>query len=124
MRRTVLLLFVILVVVMTVNIGRSLPKALAAPQRQQHREESPPPDPALERMQKEAEKQRNEQRQSDLQRDTDQLYKLAGELKRSVDTTNEHVLSLEVIRKAEEIEKLAKSVRTKMKAEGYGTTIH
>jgi hypothetical protein len=124
MRRTVLLLFVILVVVMTVNIGRLLPQALAAPQRQQHREEPPPPDPALEKMQKQAEKQRNEQRQSDLQRDSDQLYKLAGELKKSVDTTNEHVLSLEVIRKAEEIEKLAKSVRTKMKAEGYGTTIH
>src|SRR3954464_14214670 len=123
MRRTVLVVLATFLMIMTVNIGRSLPQALAAPQRQQHREEPPPPDPALEKMQKQAEKQRNEQRQSDLQRDSDQLYKLAGELKKSVDTTNEHVLSLEVIRKAEEIEKLAKSVRTKMKAEGYGSIL-
>ncbi len=85
--------------------------------------EVPPPDPTLEKMKRNAEKQRNEQRQSDLKRDTDQLYKLASELKKSVDSSNEHVLSLEVIRKAEEIEKLAKSVRTKMKAEGYSSTI-
>ena len=120
--RTVLLLLAIFLVVMTVNIGSGLPKALAAPQ--QHGNESPPPpDPTLEKMQKEAEKQRNEQRQSELKRDADRLFTLASELKKSVDSTNEHVLSLEVIRKAEEIEKLAKSVRTKMKAEGYGSTI-
>src|SRR3954471_16547972 len=89
----------------------------------QHRDAPPPPDPALEKMQKQAEKQRNEQRQSDLKRDTDQLFKLASELKKSVDSSNQHVLSLEVIRKAEDIEKLAKSVRTKMKADGYGSTI-
>jgi len=74
-------------------------------------------------MRKHAEKQRNEERQSDLKRDTDELYKLASELKKSVDSSNEHVLSVEVIRKAEAIEKLAKSVRTKMKADGYGSTI-
>jgi hypothetical protein len=74
-------------------------------------------------MRKHAEKERNEQRQSDLKRDTDELYKLASELKKSVDSSNEHVLSVEVIRKAEAIEKLAKSVRTKMKADGYGSTI-
>jgi len=74
-------------------------------------------------MRKHAEKERNEQRQSDLKRDTDELYKLASELKKSVDSSNEHVLSVEVVRKAEAIEKLAKSVRTKMKADGYGSTI-
>jgi hypothetical protein len=36
-------------------------------------------------------------------------------LKEYVDKTNEHVLSLEVLKKAEEIEKLAHSVKTKMK---------
>jgi len=74
-------------------------------------------------MRKHAEKERNEQRQSDLKRDTDELYKLASELKKSVDSSNEHVLSVEVVRKAEAIEKLAKSVRTKMKEDGYGSTI-
>jgi hypothetical protein len=90
---------------------------------QQRREEPPPPDPVFEKMRKTAEKQRNQQRQSELKRDTDELYRLASELKKSVDSSNENVLSLEVIRKAEDIEKLAKSVRTKMKAEGYGSTV-
>ena len=95
---------------------------ILAEARAQRREEQAK-DPALEAMRKKAEKERNEQRQSGLKRDTDELYKLASELKKSVDSSNEHVLSVEVIRKAEEIEKLAKSVRTKMKADGYGSTI-
>jgi hypothetical protein len=37
------------------------------------------------------------------------------ELKAYVDKSDENVLSLDVIRKAEEIERLAKSVRDKMK---------
>ena len=80
-------------------------------------------DPALEKMQKAAEKQRNEKRQGDLKRDTDELYKLASDLKKSVDSSNEHVLSLEVLRKTEAIQKLAKSVHDKMKADGYASTI-
>ena len=89
----------------------------------QSRQEQPPQDPTLEKMQKNAEKQRNEKRQSDLKRDTDELYKLASDLKKSVDSSNEHVLSLEVLRKTEAIQKLAKSVHDKMKAEGYTSTI-
>jgi len=89
---------------------------------QQNREEQQR-DPAVDAMRKRAEKQRNEQRQSDLKKDTDQLFKLAQELKKSVDSSNEHVLSLEVIRKTEEVEKLARNIRTKMKAEGYGSTL-
>src|SRR4051812_30486294 len=122
MRPTVLLIFASFLMVMTGLLAAAIPTTLAAPQH--HRNEPPPPDPTLEKMQKEAEKQRNEKRQSDLKRDTDQLYKLAGELKKSVDSTNEHVLSVEVLRKTEEIQKLAKSVHDKMKAEGYGSTLH
>jgi hypothetical protein len=36
-------------------------------------------------------------------------------LKQSVDKSDENVLSLDVIKKAEEIEKLARSVKEKMK---------
>jgi len=61
------------------------------------------------------EKRANEQRQVELKRDTDRLLKLSTELKDYVDKTNQNVLSLEVIKKAEEIEKLAHSVRTKMR---------
>ena len=60
-------------------------------------------------------KKANEARQADLRRDTEKLLKLATELKDSVDRTNEGMLSLSVIKKAEEIEKLAHSVKEKMK---------
>jgi hypothetical protein len=76
----------------------------------QENEPSVPPD-----MQKEMEKKANEQRHADLKRDTDRLLKLSTELKEYVDKTNENVLSLDVIKKADEIEKLAHSVKTKMR---------
>jgi hypothetical protein len=60
-------------------------------------------------------KKANEERQAALKADTDKLVKLAGELKDYVNKTNENVLSLDVVRKAEEIEKLAHSVKDKMK---------
>jgi len=62
-----------------------------------------------------AEKAENAKRQADLQKDTDKLLQLATELKQYVDKTNEHTLSVDVIKKAEEIEKLAHAVREKMK---------
>jgi len=43
------------------------------------------------------------------------LLKLSVELKEQVDKSDENVLSLDVIKKAEEIEKLAHSVKEKMK---------
>jgi hypothetical protein len=99
--------------------------ALAATGQSQRDEQLPPfaiPDCAprdricLERK-SEREKARNKQRQEDLKRDTDKLYQLATELKNAVDKTNENMLSIDVIRKTEESEKLAKNVRNKMKAE-------
>ena len=85
----------------------------------------PPPGPfhhdtgpsSTEEMQKELEKKANQQRQADLKRDTDKLLKLATELKAYVDKTNENVMSVEVINKAAEIEKLAHSVKTKMRGD-------
>lgn len=66
-------------------------------------------------MQKDMEKRANQQREADLKRDTERLLKLSTELKDYVDKTNENVLSLEVIKKADEIEKLAHSVKVKMR---------
>ncbi|HWR13999.1 MAG TPA: hypothetical protein VN577_04170 [Terriglobales bacterium] len=57
----------------------------------------------------------NKDRQKKLKEDTDKLLELATQLKEYVDKTNEDILSLDVIKKAEEIEKLAKSVKDKMK---------
>ena len=64
-------------------------------------------------------KKANKQRQADLKRDTEKLLKLSTELKEYVDKTNENVLSLDVIKKAEEIEKLAHSVKMKMRGDQY-----
>ena len=60
-------------------------------------------------------KKANQERQADLKRDTEKLLKLATELKEYVDKTNEGMLSVDVVKKAEEIEKLAHSVKDKMK---------
>ena len=57
----------------------------------------------------------NKKRQSDIRNDTDKLFQLATELKAAVDKSNENVLSLDVVRKADEVEKLAKRVKEKMK---------
>ena len=62
-------------------------------------------------------KKQNEARQRELKKDTDKLFELATELKQYVDKTNENVLSMDVIKKAEQIEKLAKSVKEKMKGQ-------
>lgn len=74
-----------------------------------------PQDEQVSKAEREQAKKRNENRQASLKRDTDKLYDLATELKRYVDQSNESILSVNVVRKAEEIEKLARSVKDKMK---------
>ena len=54
-------------------------------------------------------------RQAQLQRDTEKLVALTVELKQHVDKAGRNVLSMEVIKTAKEIQKLAKSVQDKMK---------
>ncbi len=50
-----------------------------------------------------------------MKKDVDHLLQLATELKAEVDKTNSDILSLKVIKKAEEIEKLAKKIQNRMK---------
>jgi hypothetical protein len=78
-----------------------------------------PRTPEDARLERDMAKERNKDRQKKLQEDTDKLLKLATELKEYVDKTNEQVLSLDVLKKTDEIEKLARSVRDKMKAGSY-----
>ena len=61
------------------------------------------------------EKKAAKERLAALKNDTDKLLKLSVELKQSVDKSDENVLSVDVIKKADEIEKLAHSVKEKMK---------
>ena len=57
----------------------------------------------------------NAERKKQLQDDSVRLLALATELKTEVDKTNKDMLSVTVIRKAAEIEKLAHDVRIKMR---------
>jgi hypothetical protein len=57
----------------------------------------------------------NVERRKQISDDSAKLLTLAMALKAEVDKTNKDTLSLNVIRKADEIEKLARSVKDKMK---------
>ena len=72
-------------------------------------------DEARARITHDMEKKAAKERVAALKSDTDKLLKLSIELKTYVDKSDENVLSLDVIKKADEIEKLAKSVKDKMK---------
>ena len=72
-------------------------------------------DEARARIEHDMEKKAAKERVAALKSDTDKLLKLSVELKAYVDKSDENVLSLDVIKKADEIEKLARSVKDKMK---------
>ncbi len=72
-------------------------------------------DEARRKLEHDQQKKANEERFRKLKEDTDKLVQLSNELKEYVGKANEHTLSLDVIKKAEEIERLAKSVKDKMK---------
>ena len=74
-----------------------------------------PPSPLDGPRAEQQEKARSTDRQKRLVADTDKLLALATDLKQQVDKTNQNIMSVDVIKKAEEIEKLAHSVREKMK---------
>ena len=85
---------------------------------QQRHDDNPPigePDEMRARIMHDMEKKAAKERVAQLKTETDKLLKLSVELKAYVDKSDENVLSLDVIKKADEIEKLAKSVKDKMK---------
>ena len=80
-------------------------------------QQNAPEDEGTIRMKKDMAKKANSERHEALKRDTDHLLELAQQLKDQVEKSSENTLSLDVLKKAEEIEKLAHSVKEKMK--GY-----
>jgi hypothetical protein len=64
------------------------------------------------RMEKEMAKRANQARQAKLMRDTEKLLKLATELKKSVDKSNENTLSLDAVKRPSSLGKLTISDRT------------
>jgi hypothetical protein len=55
-----------------------------------------------------------QERQEQVRRDTTKLFQLSAELKDSVDKMDANMLSLDMVKKAEAVEKLAKNVKNKM----------
>jgi hypothetical protein len=74
-----------------------------------------PPNPMARQQEERMEKARNVDRQKQLEHDTDKLLALAKELKDEVSKSNKDTLSVDVVKKAAEIEKLAKSVKDRMR---------
>jgi hypothetical protein len=74
-----------------------------------------PNDPSQAHMLRTMEKERNTMRQQQIVDQTNQLLDLAKQLKAAVDKSSQDQLSLNVVNTASEIEKLAKSVKEKMR---------
>jgi hypothetical protein len=71
------------------------------------------------RSQEEADRERakkaNEMLQMEIKRDTEKLVQLSAELKESIDKTSQGLWPADTFKKAEQIEKLARSVKSKIK---------
>jgi hypothetical protein len=56
-----------------------------------------------------------QQRQTEIMRDTEKMFQLTAELKQSLATAGQNVMSMDDLKKVEQIEKLAHGVKSKMK---------
>ena len=99
---------------LTQSMGTQTPDASMPGGRQQQQDKD---DPFAAQRKQDMVKKQNELRQQEIKKDTDKLLELANELKQYVDKTNENIISLDVIKKAEQIEKLAHTVKDKMKGQ-------
>ncbi len=74
-----------------------------------------PEEAAMRNAEEKQGRMRNDERQKRLVLDTEKLLQLATQLHNDVAKTDKNVLSLDVIRRAEEIERLAHGVKDRMK---------
>jgi hypothetical protein len=93
---------------------------LSSTMRAQDSQTKPPPKPPLKDRDEEPEgpkidsKVLLEANQKDIKKNIEKLYQLASELKAEVEKTDSvQVLSVALLKKAEEIEKLAKGIRSR-----------
>jgi hypothetical protein len=66
-------------------------------------------------VQKQQAKAANQQRQAEIKRDAEKMFQLTTELNRSLETSGQDVVSMDDLKKVEQIEKLAPGVKSKMK---------
>ena len=112
MRAITAVFFLSVLMMMAPAWAQDAPAGVAAAQG--HSSAVPAPTQAEIDMQKRMAAQRNQERFAKIKKDTDRLLELATQLKKSVDEASDQTLSVDVIRKADQIEKLAKQVRQKM----------
>lgn len=95
------------------SLPGQLPSAAQSsdPLHQKNRDEPTTPSDILAKQSR----ARNDERQRKLMADTDKLLALATSLHDDVAKTNKDVMSLDVIKRADEIEKLAHNVKERMK---------
>jgi hypothetical protein len=122
MRLSAAISALLVVIFLIVPMSASGPKQSSPPagsqpdsqfgQQDRRDERAIPPD-----LERKMAKERARVRYESIKRDSEKLLELATELKQYVDKSSESVLSMDVIKKCDEIEKLSKSVRNKMKGE-------
>ena len=61
------------------------------------------------------EKERRESEWKKLKEDTDKLYQTSGELKELIEKSNKDTLSIQILKKAEEAEKILKDIKRRAK---------
>jgi len=76
---------------------------------------SSPPVVGADQVQRDQARAANEQRQVEIKRDTEKMAELTQELKDYLEKSQSTVMSIDALKKAEQIEKLAHNVRSKMK---------
>jgi len=76
---------------------------------------SSPPVVGTDQVQRQQAIAANEQRQVEIKRDTEKMAELTQELKEYLEKSQQTVMSVDAIKKAEQIEKLAHNVKSKMK---------
>ncbi|HTV83077.1 MAG TPA: hypothetical protein VME18_10535 [Acidobacteriaceae bacterium] len=85
------------------------------PQQQLPTPLGPQPNTSQQRMLRQMARERNLDRQKQIVADADKLLALARQLKSEVDKSNKDQLSLSVVDTAGQIEKLAKTVKERMR---------
>ena len=92
--------------------------SFALPAQFPHQDQSPPPPSPEETRLPNGKLQRDEILKAEYEKslqDSRELAKLAGELKTDLEKNDRYVLSLQTLKKTEEIEKLAKRIHDRMK---------
>lgn len=95
--------------------GKNGPPGMTQPGGAAADEGMTPESPMRAHIDEERKKAMNDDRHKRLQADVDKLLALTNELKTDVDKANKDELSMDVVRKAGEIEKLAHDVQSRMK---------